>query len=86
MPCMAFPGGVLAGVPGTERALFIPVSIASGCDVGTEETGMLLHSYEVPLLPMPIMLDALAGGVGKVCALSSPGLPDAGIELEGWWP
>lgn len=76
MPCIAFAGGVLAGVVGTERVLFMPVSIDSGCVAGTTDAPP--HSYELPLLPMPIMLEALVGGVGKVWALSNPGRPDAG--------
>lgn len=66
MPCCTAPGGVLAGVVGTERALLKPVSIESGWAPVAFWTLAPFHSYELPWPPMPIMLDALVGGVGKV--------------------
>ena len=65
MPGWTEPGGVLAGVVGTER-LLRPVSICRGWLPGTLGALALLHSYELPWLPMPIMLEALVGGVGNV--------------------
>jgi len=66
MPCMLFEGGVLAGVVGTERVLPRVVSMESGWVAGPVETGAPPHSYELPALPMPIMLEPAVGGVGKV--------------------
>jgi len=73
------PGGVLAGVFGMERALLRPVSIDRGCAAATLLAMFwLLHSYELPWLPIPMTLEALVGGVGNVCARSRPGLPAPG--------
>jgi hypothetical protein len=80
---MLLPGGVVAGVVGMERWLLNVVSMDRGCVCGTLEfMPWLPHSYELPWLVTPMMLDALAGGVGKVLARSSPGrepcCPDMG--------
>lgn len=74
---MLLPGGVVAGVVGMDRALFSVVSMDSGCcELETPEPiPWLPHSYELFWLVMPIRLDALAGGVGKVCARSMAGRP-----------
>jgi len=85
---MLFEGGVLAGVVGTERVLPRVVSMERGWVAGPVETGAPPHSYELPVFPMPIMLEPLVGGVGNVCALSRPGLPEAGcgaIECGAGW-
>lgn len=66
MACCTAPGGVVAGVVGTERALLKPVSMESGWLLGAFCTLAPVHSYELPWLPIPIMLDALVGGVGNV--------------------
>lgn len=77
---MLLPGGVVAGVVGIERWLLNVVSMDKGCVWGTCPP----HSYELPWLLTPIRLDALAGGVGKVLARSSPGL-EPGWPLMGPW-
>lgn len=85
---MLFAGGVLAGVVGTERVLLKVVSMESGWFAGPVDTGAPPHSYELPELPIPIMLVPAEGGVGKVWALSRPGLPEAGcgaIECGAGW-
>lgn len=61
---------------GIERVLFRVVSMDNGCELCTPEPiPWLPHSYELPWFVMPMRLDALAGGVGKVCARSSAGRP-----------
>lgn len=77
MLCNEFPGGVVAGVAGIERALLRLVSI-----------DMPAFALGAPLMPcwphekfsdviFPITLEALVGGVGNVWALSSDGRADA---------
>ena len=83
---MDVPGGVVAGVCGTDLALLKSVLIVRGCPCWMAEGAGAPHSYELPVWPILIMLEALVGGVGKVWALSSPGLPDDGcgaIECGG---
>ena len=65
MACIV-PGGVVAGVVGTERVLLSPVSIDKGWFPCMFDTPGLPHSYELLELPIPMMLDALVGGVGNV--------------------
>lgn len=77
----------MAGVVGMDdRWLLNVVSTDNGCVCGTAELmPWPPHSYELPCM----ILDALAGGVGKVLARSSPGRPDMwedmGVCIEWWW-
>lgn len=71
---MLLPGGVVAGVVGIDRWLLNEVSMDRGWVGGTWP----LQSYELPWLGTPIMLDALAGGVGNVFARSRPGREPGG--------
>ena len=78
MFCMLFPGGVVAGVVGIERAVLLsPVSIDNGWLVPSVPGSdwPLQSLYELLALPLPMTLEALVGGVGKVWALSRLGLP-----------
>ena len=73
------PGGVVAGVEGIDRALLSPVSIDRGWLPATLPLMVAApHSYELPWLVIPITLEALVGGVGKVCARSKLGRPALG--------
>jgi hypothetical protein len=73
------PGGVVAGVVGIDRALLRPVSMDKGWAPVTPLPMVgAPHSYELPWLPIPITLEALVGGVGKVCARSKLGRPAPG--------
>jgi hypothetical protein len=65
MPCPAVPGGVVAGVVGIDRAL-MPVSIDKGCAGAPFAMFWLPQSYDCPWPLIPITLEALVGGVGKV--------------------
>ena len=70
---------MVAGVVGMDRALLSEVSMDSGCELATPELmPWLPHSYELPWLAIPMRLDALAGGVGKVWARSRAG------RAPGW--
>ena len=71
------PGGVVAGVAGMERALLRLVSMDMGFVLGAPPMPCWPHwklFSDAPMLPMT--LDALVGGVGKVCARSSDGRPE----------
>lgn len=56
------PGGVVAGVVGIERALFMTVSMANG---PLFPCGTMFPLQNEESGPPPITLDALEGGVGK---------------------
>lgn len=57
----------------------MPCELPGGVDAEFTAPAEFPYSYELGMLPLAmVMLDALVGGVGKVCALSSCGLPDAG--------
>jgi hypothetical protein len=78
VPGMILPGGVDAGVVGTERVLLSPVSMDSGWLPWTGTLLLFQESYCPGCCGMPITLEALAGGVGKVCARSMLGRLEAG--------